>query len=113
MVSSVILLSCRKGVLEYSRGSSRLAVHRNIRLASGDHGLLLSQHDGFAVPLRRAQLANVDLLLEDQLSLDDDNLLQDRHDRDVALLASRRRALYPTADRHTCDLDPVVPQLLL
>ena len=49
-------------------------------------------------------------LLEEELALDDDDLLDDRHNRYIAVFTNRRCGFNETADRHVLDFDTLVRQ---
>jgi hypothetical protein len=75
--------------------------------------VLSTQRHGFAVPLSRLHTAQTKFFLQDQSTLDDEDLLNNGDDCRVALFPKRWNGLDWTADRDTLDLDLLVSKRLV
>ncbi len=64
------------------------------------------------MPLRRADAADVHLLTEQQLALHDDDLFDDRHDRQVAFLPHGRDGLDKASNRHVLYINALMGKRL-
>ena len=67
--------------------------------------MLLTQRDRFAVPLGGPDTSQTELFLENQATLDAEDLLDNGDDRYVALLSNRRGGVYRLADGRTLDFN--------
>src|SRR5689334_19263731 len=106
MVSTAMIKSLRCRVDFRCSGSKPCRLGYGLRWRPRDVDGLCADLQGLLVTVCRADAPQVDLLLHPQATLDDDDLLDDRNDGDVALLLDRRRAVHDPVHRNARDFDP-------
>jgi hypothetical protein len=78
-----------------------------------DDSSLFTQRHGFPVPLGRPHASQTDLFLQDQPTLDDEDLLDHGDDRGVAVFSNGWNSLNWPADRDTLDFDALAGKRLI